>query len=63
MNTDHAPLKHLMPGWFATVMGLCGLALAWHRAQPIMGDGAGLASLVIGALVVNELLGWRQRRV
>ena len=34
MNTDHAPLKHLMPGWFAIVMGWSGLALAWHRATP-----------------------------
>ena len=47
---DRSPLKYLFPGWFATVMGLCGLSLAWHRAQPVMGDGAGLASLVIGGV-------------
>ncbi len=33
-----APLRHLMPGWYAIVMGLCGLALAWHRAVPVLGD-------------------------
>jgi tellurite resistance protein len=33
------------------VMGLTGLALAWHRATPLMGEMAGAgASLVIGAL-------------
>ena len=42
------PLKYLFPGWYAVVMGLCGLSLAWHRAVPVMGDGAGAASVVIG---------------
>ena len=29
MTTHHAtPLKFLMPGWFASVMGLAGLSLA-----------------------------------
>lgn len=27
-------LSFLGPPWFASVMGLCGLALAWHRAVP-----------------------------
>lgn len=44
------PLKFLMPGWFAIVMGLCGLSLAWHRATPLMGEMAGAGSLVVGAL-------------
>ncbi|MFO1328725.1 MAG: SLAC1 anion channel family protein [Rubrivivax sp.] len=44
------PLKYLFPGWYAVVMGLCGLSLAWHRATPPMGDGAAVASLVIGLL-------------
>jgi len=30
--------------------GLAGLALAWHRAVPVMGEGAGAAALVIGLL-------------
>lgn len=52
------PLKFLMPGWFATVMGLCGLALAWRSAQPLLGDMAAMFSLLIGllALVVAVLL-------
>lgn len=43
-------LKYLFPGWYAIVMGLCGLALAWHRAVPLMGEMAGAAALVIGVL-------------
>lgn len=41
-------LKFLYPGWWAIVMGLSGLALAWHRAVPLMGEMAGAAALVIG---------------
>ncbi|MBP6898482.1 MAG: SLAC1 anion channel family protein [Burkholderiaceae bacterium] len=49
--TAHAhPLKYLLPGWYALVMGLSGLALAWHRAQPLMGEMAGAIALVLGGL-------------
>lgn len=49
--TERAPLlKFLYPGWYAVVMGLAGLSLAWHRAVPLMGQAAGAASVVIGAL-------------
>jgi tellurite resistance protein len=44
------PLKFLFPGWYAIVMGLTGLALAWHRAVPSMGGAAAGASLAIGLL-------------
>jgi tellurite resistance protein len=59
MNSDNTPLKHLMPGWFATVMGWSGLALAWHRATPAMGEMAGGISMVAGgvALLAFLLLG------
>lgn len=66
--TGMSKLKFLMPGWYAVVMGLCGLALAWHRAQPLMGDGAAAAALAIGVLaaavfavlaVATVLRGWR----
>jgi tellurite resistance protein len=68
MNTDNAPLKHLMPGWFATVMGWSGLALAWHRATPALGEAATGVSLVAGAvaliafvlLAVSLLLRWQR---
>ncbi len=50
MTTAHPPLRHLTPAWFAIVMGLAGLALAWHRAAPLMGDGAAAAAAVLGAL-------------
>ncbi len=44
------PLKFLGPPWFAVVMGLAGLALAWHRAVPLMGEMASAVALVVGAL-------------
>lgn len=43
-------LKFLYPGWFAIVMGLAGLSLAWHRAVPAMGPAAEATSAVLGAL-------------
>ncbi|MDP2165991.1 MAG: C4-dicarboxylate ABC transporter [Hydrogenophaga sp.] len=46
------PLKFLMPGWFSLVMGLCGLALAWHSAQAVLGDMASGLALVLGVLAV-----------
>ena len=61
-------LQFLAPGWFSIVMGLCGLALAWHRAVPLLGDGAGAAALVLGALaalvaaVLAVASAWRWHR-
>lgn len=47
MSSSFAPLRHLYPSWFACVMGLSGLSLAWHRA----GDGAAaVVSSAVGAL-------------
>ncbi len=45
-----------MPGWYAMVLGLCGLALAWHRARPLMGDAALAASRLIGMLAALVFL-------
>ena len=42
-------LKHLAPNWFASVMGLAGLSLAWGRAEPILGEMAGAGALVLAA--------------
>ena len=44
------PLSYLFPGWYAIVMGLAGLSLAWHCAEPVMGEGAGVAAALIGGL-------------
>lgn len=43
-------LRFLGPGWFASVMGLSGLSLAWVRAEPVLGDAAVGAALVSGGL-------------
>jgi tellurite resistance protein len=59
-----APLKYLYPGWFAIVMGLSGLALAWQRATPLMGEAAqaaawafsGAAALVFVLLALASAL-------
>ena len=53
-----SPLKFLFPGWYAIVMGLAGLALAWHRAESTLGPMASAAALVIGAaaLIVFAVL-------
>lgn len=59
MKANASPLAHLYPGWYAVVMGLGGLALAWHRAIPLMGEAAEAAAVVIGgvaALVFVTLL-------
>jgi tellurite resistance protein len=59
------PLKFLAPGWYAVPMGLSGLALAWHRAAPLMGDMAGALAMVLGALaalVFAVLLGFTAMR-
>ena len=50
MSTTHTPLKFLHPGWFSLVMGMTGLALAWHAASHWLGEWAQGASLVLGAL-------------
>jgi tellurite resistance protein len=63
-----APLRHLGPQWFAVVMGWCGLALAWHRAEPIFGGlahtlasaAAAVGLLVFAALIVASLLRWQR---
>jgi tellurite resistance protein len=63
-----SPLKYLVPGWYAVVMGLAGLALAWHRAEPLLGAGASGAAIVLGALAAAvftllaaaTLLRWRR---
>lgn len=62
------PLKHLGPGAFAIVMGVGGLALAWTRAEPLMGPlaaavGAVLAVFAAGvfaALGVAMVLRWQR---
>lgn len=62
------PLRFLMPGWFAIVMGLSGLSMAWFRAEGLMGSVAVdvaralgvVAALVFGVLLALSLL--RMRR-
>lgn len=49
-------LKFLYPGWYAVPMGLGGLALAWHRAAPLMGEMADGISLVLALVTAAVLL-------
>jgi len=68
MDTTNQPLKFLGPGWFALVMGLTGLSLAWHRATPMMGPSAAqvatVLALLAAAVFVLLLLAvsWRWRQ-
>lgn len=50
MRSSAAALKFLGAPWFATVMGLCGLTLAWLRATRLLGDMAGGVALVLALL-------------
>lgn len=43
-------VQHVTLAWFAMVMGLCGLSLAWHRAQPWWGPWAVQMSWLLGVL-------------
>lgn len=61
-------LEHLGLIWFVPVMGLAGLALAWHQAAALFGSAGttaarllgALAALVFGVLLVLTL--WRLAR-
>lgn len=63
-----ASLEHVGFAWFAMVMGLCGLSLAWSRAEPHAGgmalpvsQGLGwLAGGVFGVLLVAQAWRWRR---
>jgi tellurite resistance protein len=35
-QTPHSRLQHFPVAWFAMIMGLTGLALAWHKAEGIL---------------------------
>lgn len=47
MQTPASPLKFLSAAWFAPVMGIAGLALAWHRAGPALGEMASGVAIVL----------------
>lgn len=49
------PVQHLGFAWFAMVMGLCGLSLAWHRASALWGEAAVLVSAAWGVLAACAL--------
>lgn len=49
-------LKFLGAGWFAVVMGLSGLAMAWLRATRLLGDLAGGVALVLALLAGTVLV-------
>lgn len=51
--TAPTPLKFLHPGWFSIVMGLTGLALAWHSASGALGEWATAVALTVGAVAAG----------
>lgn len=56
-------LQYLSFNWFAIVMGVAGLSLAWLQAMPTLGDAAAGAALVLAgvaalAFVVLAVLSW-----
>ena len=56
--TEQIPVtsvKHLGFAWFAMVMGLCCLSLAWARAVPHWGSAALQVSLRVGVLAAGVL--------
>ncbi len=52
-----APLAHLGPQWYAPVMGWAGLALAWHRAEPLFGPAAAKVSGATGVVAAAVFIG------
>ena len=50
MSTTPAPsrLQHFPISWFATVMGLTGLSIAWNRAEHYLSSGFCLSSVLLG---------------
>jgi len=56
MTHHPTPLKFLMPSWFVVVMGLSGLALAWHNATPLLGHLAASVAQGLGGLTAAVAL-------
>ncbi len=56
MSRHPDPLKYLGLNWFAIVMGLSGLSLAWGRATPILGDMAGAGAVVLAGVAALVFL-------
>ena len=48
MEHTESRLKHFPVSWFATVMGLSGLSIAWNRAEHFFDPGFCLSSLLLG---------------
>ncbi|WP_284446693.1 SLAC1 anion channel family protein [Fluviibacter phosphoraccumulans] len=48
MNTAESRLKNFPVSWFSTVMGMCGLSIAWNRAEHFFNSGFCLSSILLG---------------
>lgn len=68
MAAPGSPLRFLALGWFSIVMGLSGLAFAWHRAAAQLGEPALAVSVALAILAgavyatLLALTGLRARR-
>ena len=66
MKRAVARLEFMLPAWFAMVMGWSGLAQAWLRSTPVLGDealgiglvAAGFALIVFVLLCAASLVRW-----
>ncbi|HLS57141.1 MAG TPA: hypothetical protein VK052_13775 [Zeimonas sp.] len=56
MNASRSPLQFLILGWFSIVMGLSGLALAWHRATGRLGEPAAAVAVALAILAATSVV-------
>lgn len=47
-TSSHTRLQHFPIAWFAMIMGLGGLTIAWHRAEELMGLSMSVSPWLLG---------------
>ncbi len=56
MEEKQSRLENFAVSWFAVVMGMFGFAIAWSRAEHILGLGLGLSPYILGFTVAVSLM-------
>jgi tellurite resistance protein len=49
-------LKYFPMSWFSVIMGMCGLAIAWNRAEHFFTSGFCISSLILGLTTLTFLI-------